>query len=56
MNIYDWINAQVDIIKNSVGLLDEKRENPSGLIVQLWALKKHVDCTIDFLERHKRYR
>jgi hypothetical protein len=55
MNIYDWINAQVDIVQDNVSILDTKRENPDSLIVQLWALKKHVDAMIDFLERHRKY-
>lgn len=55
MNIYDWLHAQIDIIQDCVGILDEKRENPDGVIIQLWALKKHVDAMIDFLERYKKY-
>ena len=55
MDIYDWINAQVDIIKNCVDILNEKRDHIDGLIIQLWALKKHVDATIGFLEKHKRH-
>ena len=56
MNIYDWLNAQIDIIKNCVGILDEIREKPDLVIIQLWGLKKHVDAMIDHMERHKKYR
>jgi len=56
MNIYDWLNAQIDIIKNCVGILDEKRENPDGVVIQLWALKKHVDAMIDYMEKNKKYK
>jgi hypothetical protein len=54
-DLYLWINAQIDTIKNCVSVLDEKRENVNGLIVQLWALKKHIDAMIDFLERNRKY-
>jgi len=53
MNIRLWIDAQIDIIKNCVSILDEKRENPDYVIIQLWALKKHIDAMVDFLEMHK---
>lgn len=55
MNIETFINAQLDTIKNCVGCLEEKRESPDAVIIQLWALKKHIDATIDFLERSRRY-
>ena len=56
MNIYDWLKAQVDIVKNCVSCLDEKKENVDLTIIQLWALKKHVDAMIDYLERNRRVR
>jgi len=55
VTIYDWINAQVDTIKNCVDCLDERKNSIDRTIIQLWALKKHVDATIDFLERKKEY-
>ena len=55
MDIQTWINAQLDTIKNCVGCLEEKRDNPDAVIIQLWAMKKHVDATIDFLERNRRF-
>ncbi len=55
MNIYDWIDTQIDTIVNCVGCLKEHKENIDRVIVQLWALKKHIDATIDFLERKKRF-
>jgi hypothetical protein len=55
MNIYDWLNAQIDIVKECVSILDEKRETPDGVTIQLWALKKHVDAMIDYLEKNKKY-
>ncbi len=55
MNIYDWLNTQIDIIINCVEILDEKRKNLDHIIIQLWALKKHVDAMIDYMERNKKY-
>ena len=55
MNIYDWLNAQIDIVKNCVGILDEIKEKPDLVVIQLWALKKHVDAMIDYMERNKKY-
>jgi len=55
MNIYDWLKAQIDIIKNCAGNLDEARDKPDIAIIQLWALKRHIDAMIDYMERHKKY-
>jgi hypothetical protein len=55
MNLLDWLNAQIDTCKNCVDILDKKREHPDHVIIQLWALKKHIDGMIDYLERNKKY-
>jgi hypothetical protein len=55
MNIYDWLHAQIDIVRECVRILHEKRGNVDLAIIQLWALKKHVDAMIDYLERHRKY-
>jgi len=54
-SIYDWLHAQIDIVKDCVGILDKKRGNVDLAIIQLWALKKHVDAMIDYLERNRKY-
>jgi hypothetical protein len=46
-----WIDAGVDTIKNSVECLEEIKADPRKVILQLRALKRHVDSTLDFLER-----
>lgn len=56
MNIYDWLNAQIDILKNCIEILDEIKEKPNLAIIQLWALKKHVDAMIDYMEKNKKYK
>jgi hypothetical protein len=55
MDIYHWINAQIDTIKNCVSVLEENRENIDKTIIQTWALKRHVDAMVDFLERSKKH-
>lgn len=55
MIIYDWLDAQLSTIKNCVECLEEQRDNIDKTIIQLWALKKHIDATLDFLERKKRF-
>jgi hypothetical protein len=55
MNIYDWLHAQIDIVRECARILHEKRENVDLAIIQLWALKKHVDAMIDYLERNRKY-
>lgn len=54
-DIYAWIDAQVDICKNNVEILEENRMNIDRMIIQLWCLKKHIDKTLDFLEMKKKY-
>lgn len=54
-DIYAWIDAQVDICKNNVEILEENKMNIDKMIIQFWCLKKHVDSTLDFLERKKKY-
>jgi len=51
-----WIEANTDIMKDCIDLIIEKRDNIDILIIQLWALKKHTDSMIDFLERQRRIR
>ena len=55
MDIYLWIKANVDTIKNCVAVLDENKGNIDKTIVQMWALKRHVDAMVDFLERKKKF-
>jgi hypothetical protein len=55
MNLYLWINAQVDTIKNCVSCLDENKGSIDKTIIQSWALKRHIDAMLDFLERYKKY-
>lgn len=52
-----WINAQISTLEENVKILREWQDKNSmdKLIIQLWAMKKHVDSTIDFLERKKRF-
>lgn len=54
MNLQDWINTQIDVIKNCVDCLTERKDNMDALIIQLWALKKHVDSILTFLEKERR--
>lgn len=50
-----WINAQISTLEENVKILREWQDKNSmdKLIIQLWAMKKHVDSTIDFLERKR---
>jgi hypothetical protein len=52
-----WIDAQLSTLEENVKILREWQEKNSvdKFIIQLWAMKKHVDSTIDFLERKKRF-
>jgi hypothetical protein len=50
-----WIDAQIQTLKENTRIIDEYRDNMDKLIIQLWAMKKHIDSTIDFLERRKRF-
>lgn len=52
-----WIDAQICTLEENVKILREWQEKNSNdkLIIQLWAMKKHIDSTIDFLERKKRF-
>lgn len=55
MDIYTWINANIDTVKNCVDCLEENKGNVDKVIIQMWRLKKHVDAMVDFLERKKRF-
>jgi hypothetical protein len=57
ITIETWIDAQISTLDENVKLLREFQEKNSidRLIIQLWAMKKHVDSTLDFLERKKRF-
>lgn len=50
-----WINAQISTLQECTGILSEVKTDVDKLIVQLWAIKKHVDSTIDFLERKRKF-
>lgn len=46
-----WIDASVDTLKNCVGCLEEVRDRPGYLLVQLHLMKRHLDMMIVYLER-----
>jgi hypothetical protein len=52
-----WIDAQLSTLEENVKILRECQGKNSNdkLIIQLWAMKKHIDSTIDFLERGRRF-
>jgi hypothetical protein len=50
-----WIDAQVVTLQECTGILSEVKNDVDKLIVQLRAIKKHVDSTIDFLERKRKF-
>ncbi|MDD1778543.1 MAG: hypothetical protein LUQ65_10280 [Candidatus Helarchaeota archaeon] len=52
-----WLDAQISTLDENVKILREcqDRNSMDRLIIQLWAMKKHVDSTLDFLERKKRF-
>ena len=55
--IETWIDAQISTLEENVKILREWQAESSidKLIIQLWAMKKHVDSTLGFLERKKRF-
>ncbi len=54
-NLYEWIDANITILEESVRILREQRDNIDKVIIQSWATKKHVDAMVDFLERKKKF-
>jgi hypothetical protein len=52
-----WIDAQICTIENCVGILREceKEKSIDKIIIQLWAMKKHIDSTLEFLERKRKF-
>ncbi len=52
-----WIDAQIATLEENVKILRELQDKNSldRFIIQFWATKKHVDSSIDFLERKKRF-
>lgn len=46
-----WIDASVDTITNCAGCLAEVKANPAHVLIQLYAMKRHIDSMILYLER-----
>jgi hypothetical protein len=55
--IEKWIDAQISTVEENARILREYEAKNSidKLIIQFWALKKHIDFTLDFLERTRRF-
>jgi hypothetical protein len=51
-----WIDASVDTIKNSVSCLEEIKADQDKVKIQLLALRRHVDSTLEFLDRKEKFK
>jgi len=53
-NLNRWTLASIAILKDNVGILDEISGEPQKMIIQLEAMKRTIDNTIEFLIRRGR--